>query len=136
MSAQQTFCIIKPDGMKHNLEILNFITNQGLKITKIKQIALSIEHINKLYAEHASKPFFPEIQEFMRSGEVIIMILEGEGAVAKFRQIMGATKPVEAEPDTIRGQWGDKSSNMLNCTHGSDSTESATREIALFADIF
>lgn len=130
---EKTFCIIKPDAMaKHaEQEIKNLITASGLVIAQEKKLQLSDEQIDDLYVEHKAKSFYPEIKEFMSSGDVIALELEGEDAVAKLRKIMGATNSAEAEEGTIRCQFGDKTNIMKNCVHGSDSIESAQREIGI-----
>ena len=117
-------------------EIKNLITAKRIGYRAKKKLQLSDEQIDDLYVEHKTKSFYPEIKEFMSSGDVIALELEGEDAVAKLRKIMGATNSAEAEEGTIRCQFGDKTNIMKNCVHGSDSIESAQREIGIVFRIY
>jgi nucleoside-diphosphate kinase len=129
-------CIIKPDAVKNGFEneINQKITASGLEIVKSKKISLSEEIAKNFYNEHASKPFFSELVEFIISGEVIIQVLQGENAIKSYRALMGATNPEEAEEGTLRKLFAESLSR--NAVHGSDSQESAVREIAIMSDLF
>lgn len=133
---ETTLCIIKPDAVKNGLEneINQKITASGLEIIKSKKISLSEEIAKNFYNEHASKPFFSELVEFIISGEVIVQVLEGENAIKSYRALMGATNPEEAEEGTLRKLFAESLSR--NAVHGSDSQESAAREIAIMSDLF
>ncbi|WP_347332299.1 nucleoside-diphosphate kinase [Marinimicrobium locisalis] len=132
MSEQQTLSIIKPDAVKKNLigAIESRFEQAGLKVVALKMIHLTREQAEGFYAEHKGKPFFDGLVEFMTSGPVCVQVLSGEGAIARNRELMGATNPEEAEPGTIRADYAESVS--VNAAHGSDSPESAEREIAYF----
>lgn len=132
MATEQTFSIIKPNAMKKNAigAIITKFESQGLKIAAAKMVQLTQQQCEEFYAEHKERPFFGELVSFMTSGPVMLMCLSGEGAIAKNRQIMGATNPSEAEAGTIRAEFGDNVGE--NAVHGSDSPESAARELGLF----
>ncbi|MDI3517973.1 MAG: nucleoside-diphosphate kinase [Caldanaerobacter sp.] len=127
-----TLAIVKPDGVKRGLirEILKRYENKGLRLKAAKVVTPSIELLEKHYEEHKGKPFFKSLIEYMSSGPVFAMVLEGENAVKLVRMINGATKVEDALPGTIRGDFA--SSTTYNVVHGSDSVESAKREIALW----
>ncbi|MBE3578748.1 nucleoside-diphosphate kinase [Caldanaerobacter subterraneus] len=127
-----TLAIVKPDGVKRGLigEILKRYENKGLRLKAAKVVTPSIELLEKHYEEHKGKPFFKPLIEYMSSGPVFAMVLEGENAVKLVRMINGATKVEDALPGTIRGDFA--SSTTYNVVHGSDSVESAKREIALW----
>ena len=129
---ETTFSIIKPNAMKKNAigGIISKFEEAGLKIAAAKIAHLSKEKAEEFYAEHKERPFFGELVEFMTSAPVMLMALSGENAITKNREIMGATNPSEAAPNTIRAQWGDNVGE--NAVHGSDSPDSASRELALF----
>ncbi|MEU8894699.1 nucleoside-diphosphate kinase [Nocardia sp. NPDC048505] len=130
---EQTLVLIKPDGVARGLtgEILARIERKGLKVVALEQKNVSDEVAKAHYAEHAEKPFFGSLIEFITSGPVVAAILEGPRAIAAFRQIAGGTDPVEkAVPGSIRGDFGLET--QYNLVHGSDSPESAKREIALW----
>ena len=133
---ETTLCIIKPDAVKNGFEneINQKITASGLEIIKSKKISLSEKIAKNFYNEHASKPFFSELVEFIISGEVIVQVLEGENAIKSYRALMGATNPEEAEEGTLRKLFAESLSR--NAVHGSDSLESAAREIAIMSDLF
>jgi nucleoside-diphosphate kinase len=118
--------------MKKNVigGIIQKFESQGLKIAAAKMIKMSRGKCEEFYAEHKARPFFGELVTFMTSGPVLLMVLSGPGAVDLNRKIMGATDPAKAEPNTIRKQFGDSMGE--NAVHGSDSPQSAQREIALF----
>ena len=130
----KTFSMIKPDAIKKgcHFDILEILTNDGFKVLKIKKTKLSNEQINEFYSEHCEKPWFGEVRDFIGSSEVILMMLERDDAVPRLREIMGATNSADAAPGTIRDKYGDKTNIMMNCIHGSDSAESAQRELGIF----
>lgn len=132
MAIEQTFSIIKPNAMKKNAigDIVSMFEANGLKIAAAKITILTKEKAGEFYAEHKERPFFGELVSFMTSGPVMLMCLQGENAVAKNREIMGATDPKKATAGTIRSKFGDNVGE--NAVHGSDSTTSAARELALF----
>ena len=132
MAIEQTFSIIKPNAMKKNAigDIISMFEANGLKIAAAKVTILSKSKAEEFYAEHKERPFFGELVSFMTSGPVTIMCLQGENAVAKNREIMGATDPKKATVGTVRAKFGDNVGE--NAVHGSDSTASAARELALF----
>lgn len=132
MAVEQTFSIIKPNAMKKNAigDIISMFEANGLKIAAAKIQVLSKSKAEEFYAEHKARPFFGELVSFMTSGPVMLMCLQGEGAVLKNREIMGATDPKKANAGTVRAKFGDNMGE--NAVHGSDSPESAARELALF----
>lgn len=132
MAHEFTFSIIKPNAIKKNAigPIIGKFEEQGLKIAAAKMVKLSKQQCEEFYAEHKARPFFAELVSFMTSGPVLLMCLSGDNAVAKNRQIMGATNPADAEAGTIRAEFGDNVGE--NAVHGSDSPESAKRELGLF----
>lgn len=132
MAIEQTFSIIKPNAMKKNAigDIISMFEANGLKIAAAKITILSKSKAEEFYAEHKERPFFGELVSFMTSGPVCLMCLQGEGAVLKNRDIMGATDPKKANAGTIRAKFGDNVGE--NAAHGSDSAASAARELALF----
>lgn len=133
---QQTLVLIKPDGVKRNLigEIIRRIEAKGYTIVALKKFTPSRELLAAHYAEHKGKPFYEPLVDFMASGDVVAMCIEGNRVIEGFRTLAGATDPTVALPGTIRGDlgrdWGLKV--QQNLVHGSDSEESATREIALW----
>ena len=134
MAVERTLSIIKPDAVAKNVvgKIYSRFETNGLQIVAAKMLRLSDEKAGGFYAEHSERPFFPALIEFMTSGPVVVQVLEGEGAVAKNRELMGATNPQEADEGTIRADFAE--SIDANAVHGSDSAESAAREIAYFFD--
>ncbi|MBF5059353.1 nucleoside-diphosphate kinase [Candidatus Neptunochlamydia vexilliferae] len=132
MTQEQTLSIIKPDavGKNHIGEILSRFEKGGLKVIAAKMKHLTREDAEGFYAIHKERPFFKDLVDFMTSGPVVISVLEGEGAVAKNRELMGATNPQEATPGTIRADFAD--SIDANAVHGSDSAENAKIEVAFF----
>ncbi|HEC73873.1 MAG TPA: nucleoside-diphosphate kinase [Methylophaga aminisulfidivorans] len=135
MAIERTLSIIKPDAVAKNVigEIYSRFEKAGLKIVAAKMMHLSQEQAEGFYAEHKERPFFGALVSFMTSGPVIVQVLEGEGAVLKHRDLMGATNPSEAAAGTIRADFAESIDE--NAVHGSDSAESAAREIAYyFAD--
>ncbi|MEJ0065882.1 MAG: nucleoside-diphosphate kinase [Caulobacteraceae bacterium] len=129
---ERTFSIIKPDATRRNLtgKINAVIEDSGLRIVGQRRIHLSREQAEKFYAVHSDKPFFGELVEFMTSGPVVVQVLEGEGAVARYREVMGATNPANAAPGTIRQLFAESFTG--NSVHGSDSPENAQIEIGQF----
>ena len=132
MALERTFAIIKPDAVKRGLtgEILSRIHAAKLQIIAIKSLRLTKSEAEGFYAVHRARPFFGELTDFMCSGKAIILVLEAEGAIAKWRETMGATDPAKAAPGTIRRDLG--TSIQYNCTHGSDAPETAAFEISYF----
>ncbi len=132
MAVERTLSIIKPDAVGKNIigKIYSRFETNGLRVVAAKMLRLSDETAGGFYAEHRGRPFFPDLIEFMTSGPVMVQVLEGEGAVARNRELMGATNPKEAAEGTIRADFA--SSIDANAVHGSDSPESAAREIAYF----
>jgi nucleoside-diphosphate kinase len=132
MPKEQTLSIIKPDavGANHIGAILARFEKAGLKIVAAKMLHLSIEQAKAFYAVHAHRPFFQELVTFMTEGPVLISVLEGENAIAKNRELMGATNPKEAVSGTIRSEYA--KSIERNAVHGSDSAETAKKEVAFF----
>ncbi|MAJ26616.1 MAG: nucleoside-diphosphate kinase [Luminiphilus sp.] len=132
MSVEQTLSIIKPDAVAKNVtgQINARFEAAGLQIVAQKMLRLSDELAGGFYAEHKERPFYPALVEFMTSGPVVVQVLEGEGAILKNRELMGATNPAEADAGTIRADFA--KSIDANAVHGSDSPASAAREIAYF----
>jgi nucleoside-diphosphate kinase len=132
MSTERTLAIIKPDAVSRGLtgEILARIHKAGFQIAAIKSKRLTRAEAEGFYAVHRSKGFFAELTEFMSSGKVVILALEAEGAIAKWRETMGATDPAKAAPGTIRREFG--TSIQFNCTHGSDAPDTAAFELSYF----
>lgn len=129
---EKTLSIIKPDAVKKNVigKIIDRFESSGLRISAMKKLQLSVEDASKFYAVHKERPFFKDLVEFMVSGPVVVMVLEGDSAVSKNRELMGATNPKEAAKGTIRADFAD--SIDANAVHGSDSLENAKNEIAFF----
>jgi nucleoside-diphosphate kinase len=129
---EMTLSIIKPDAVKKNVigKIVDRFESNGLRIAAMKKIKLSTEDAAAFYAVHKERPFFGDLVEFMTSGPVVVMVLEGENAVAKNRELMGATNPKEAAKGTIRADFAE--SIDANAVHGSDSKENAKIEIEFF----
>ena len=132
MGVERTLSIVKPDAVAKNVvgEIYSRFEKAGLQIIAAKMLRLSSEQAEGFYAEHKGRPFFPALVDFMTSGPVTVQVLEGQGAIAKNRELMGATNPKEAEAGTIRADFAE--SIDANAVHGSDSEASAAREIAFF----
>ena len=132
MAVERTLSIIKPDAVAKNVigQIYSRFEQAGLRIVAAKMLRLSREQAEGFYAEHKGRPFFPALIDFMTSGPVTVQVLEGDNAVARHRELMGATNPKNAEPGTIRADFAD--SIDANAVHGSDATTSAAREIAYF----
>ncbi len=132
MAIERTFSIIKPDAVAKNIigDIYSRFEKNGLRIVAAKMLHLSQTQAEGFYAEHKERGFFKDLVAFMVSGPVIIQVLEGENAVLKHREIMGATNPKEAAPGTIRADFANSIDE--NAVHGSDALETAKREIAYF----
>lgn len=132
MSVERTLSIIKPDAVGKNVigEIISRFEKDGLSVVAMKMLQLDEQSAGGFYAEHKERPFFPDLMSFMTSGPVLVQVLEGENAIARNRELMGATNPAEAAAGTIRADFA--SSIDANAVHGSDSAESASREIAYF----
>tara|TARA_B100000242_G_C43028604_1_gene479091 strand:- start:451 stop:858 length:408 start_codon:yes stop_codon:yes gene_type:complete len=133
---ERTLCIIKPDAVKNGFveEINNLIIENGLQILKSKKTKISAEIAEEFYSEHSEKPFFTELVEFMTSGYSVVQILQGYNAVINYRNLMGATNPNEADEGTLRAKFAESLSK--NAVHGSDSLDSAQREIDIMLKIF
>ena len=131
---EQTLSIVKPDAVERNLEnrIKSFFKEKNLKILKNKKVHITKEEAAEFYKVHQTKPFYKNLCNYLSSGPIVVMVLEGEGAVFKNRQIMGATDPLKAEEGTLRKMYG--LSIDKNSVHGSDSAESAKTEIDFFFD--
>ena len=129
---EKTLSIIKPDAVERNLEnkIKSFFSEKNLKILKSKKIKISKDEASEFYKVHQTKPFYDTLCNYLSSGPIIVMILEGENAVSKNRQLMGATDPLKATEGTIRKIHG--LNVQENSVHGSDSKENAEKEIAFF----
>ena len=129
---EQTLSIIKPDAVERNLDIKikNFFEKNDLKIAKSKKVKISKKEASEFYKVHQTKPFYEDLCNYLSSGPIVVMILEGENAVSKNRQLMGATDPMKAEEGTLRKLYG--ISIDKNSVHGSDSIENAKIEIDFF----
>jgi nucleoside-diphosphate kinase len=134
MAIERTFSIIKPDAVAKNVigKILTRFEDAGLNVVASKMLHLSKEQAEGFYGEHKERPFFNDLVAFMTSGPVVVQVLEGEGAVLRNRELMGATNPKEADAGTIRADFAESIDE--NAVHGSDAPESAAREIAYFFD--
>ncbi|MFZ0259828.1 MAG: nucleoside-diphosphate kinase [Pseudolabrys sp.] len=132
MAIERTFSILKPDATERNLTgaINSLIEKAGLRIVAQKRVRISREQAEKFYSVHRERPFFSELVDFMISGPVVVQVLEGDNAIAKYRDVMGATDPAKAAPGTIRKTHA--RSIGENSVHGSDAPETAVREIAQF----
>ncbi|MGO9903187.1 MAG: nucleoside-diphosphate kinase [Solirubrobacteraceae bacterium] len=129
---ERTLILVKPDAFARNLtgEIIARFERKGLKLAALKQLTMTSDLAERHYAEHAGKGFFGELVEFITSGPLVAIVLEGESAIEAARQVIGATNPLQASPGSIRGDYAiEVGENMV---HGSDSTESSAREVALF----
>ena len=134
MGVERTLSIVKPDAVARNIigEIYSRFEKNGLTIVAAKMMRLTEEQAKGFYAEHDGKPFFGDLVAYMTSGPVVVQVLEGEGAIAKNRELIGATNPANAAPGTIRADFAE--SVEANAVHGSDSPASAEREIGYFFD--
>ena len=131
---EQTLSIVKPDAVERNLEnrIKSFFKEKGLKIQKSKKVHITKDEAEEFYKVHQTKSFYQNLCNYLSSGPIVVMVLEGEEAVSKNRQIMGATDPLKAEKGTLRKMYG--LSIDKNSVHGSDSVENAKIEISFFFD--
>lgn len=129
---ERTFAIIKPDAVERKLagKIIQRIEEAGFRIRGLRQVTLSRAQAEGFYAVHRDRPFFGSLTEFMSSGPVVVMLLEADGAIRKWRDLMGATDPSKAAPGTLRAEFG--SSIQCNATHGSDAPETAAFEASYF----
>jgi nucleoside-diphosphate kinase len=136
MSSQQTLILVKPDGVKRGLvgEVIARVERKGYKVSNLKMLTADRALLAKHYAEHEGKPFYEPLLEFMMSGPIVAMVAEGERVIEGFRKLAGTTDPTTAEPGTIRGDLArDMGTKVVqNIVHGSDSQESAEREIKIF----
>ena len=131
-SSEQTLSIIKPDAVERNLEkkIIDHFEKNNLKIIKKKKVKISKEEASEFYKVHQTKPFYDQLCSYLSSGPIVVMILEGENAIAKNRELMGATDPLKASEGTLRKMYG--ISIDKNSVHGSDSIDNAKKEIDFF----
>ena len=129
---EQTLSIIKPDAVERNLDekIKDFFTQNNLKILKSKKVKISKEEASEFYKVHQTKPFYDQLCSYLSSGPIVVMILEGENAITKNRELMGATDPTKASEGTLRKMYG--ISIDKNSVHGSDSLDNAKKEINFF----
>ena len=136
MSSQQTLILVKPDGVKRGLvgEVIARVERKGYKVSNLKMLTADRALLAQHYAEHEGKPFYEPLMEFMMSGPIVAMVAEGERVIEGFRKLAGTTDPTTAEPGTIRGDLArDMGTKVVqNIVHGSDSPESAEREIKIF----
>ena len=132
MTLERTLSIVKPDAVRKNAigKILDRFETAGLKVIACKMLLLTRDQAEGFYAVHRERAFFPELVEYMISGPVVIQVLEGEGAIQRNRQVMGATNPQDADPGTIRADFAE--SVQANAVHGSDGPETARNEITFF----
>ncbi|MEE9613664.1 MAG: nucleoside-diphosphate kinase [Thermodesulfobacteriota bacterium] len=132
MEKERTLSIVKPDGVRKNVvgEVIGRFEKAGLRLSAVKMASLTQAQAEGFYAVHAERPFFKSLTEFMTSGPVVLMVLEGEGAIKKVRDIMGATNPADAAEGTIRKEFAD--SIEFNIVHGSDAPETAAFETGYF----
>ena len=132
MAIERTFSMIKPDATKRNLTgaITAKLEEAGLRVVACKRVHMSLAQAEAFYAVHKERPFFGELTEFMSSGPTVVQVLEGENAIAKNREVMGATNPAEADAGTIRAEFAESIGE--NSVHGSDAPETAAEEIAFW----
>jgi nucleoside-diphosphate kinase len=132
MAIERTFSIIKPDATRRNItgKIIDRLEQAGLRVVASKRIHMTRQQAEGFYAVHKARPFFNDLCSFMTSGPVVVQVLEGENAVAKNREVMGATNPKDAAPGTIRADFAE--SIEANSVHGSDAPETAAQEIKYF----
>ena len=132
MATQRTFSIIKPDATRRNLtgKINAIIEEAGLRIIAQKRVHMTEDQAKRFYAVHSERPFYNDLVEFMTSGPVVVQVLEGDDAIARYREVMGATNPSDAAPGTIRAEFAE--SIDANSVHGSDAPETAAEEIPQF----
>lgn len=129
---QRTFSIVKPDGVQKNVigQVISRFEQKGLRIRALKMLHVTKEQAGKFYIVHKQRPFYNELTDFLSEGPIVVMVIEGENAIANVREIMGATNPKDAAPGTIRADFA--ANIERNVVHGSDSPESAAYEIPFF----
>ena len=129
---ERTLIMIKPDAVARKLEgkVIDYFINAGLQLVAVRRLRLSPEQGGEFYKVHKARPFYSDLVAYISSGPLVAVVLEGDGAIARVRELMGATDPAKAAPGTIRALWGE--SIERNAVHGSDSPESATVEIPFF----
>ena len=137
MTVERTLSILKPDAVMGNLvgSVCSLIEAASLHIVAARMLSMRNDEVEQFYAAHRTRAFFPDLVEYMRSGPVLAMVLQGEDAISRYRQLMGATRPEDAEPGTIRQRYGVCSADsriLRNVVHGSDSQETAEWEIGFF----
>jgi nucleoside-diphosphate kinase len=132
VASERTLILVKPDAFERRLtgEVISRFERKGLSLVALKQMVANDATANEHYAEHAEKPFFGELVEFITGGSLVAMVLEGPNAIKAARQVIGATDPVEADAGSIRGEFGTEVT--FNLVHGSDSAESAARETKIW----
>ena len=132
MASERTLILVKPDAFERRLtgEVISRFERKGLSLVALKQMVANDATANEHYAEHAEKPFFGELVEFITGGPLVALVLEGPNAITAARQVIGATDPVEADAGSIRGEFGTEVT--FNLVHGSDSPESAARETKIW----
>ncbi len=132
MAQERTLSIVKPDGVQRNLigEVYRRFEAAGLEVVAARMLKLRQDQAEQFYDVHRKRPFFADLVSYMTSGPVMVQVLEGEGAIAKNRELMGATNPSEADPGTIRADYAE--SIEQNVVHGSDSPDTAAREVSFF----
>ncbi len=132
MAQERTLSIVKPDGVQRNLigEVYRRFEAAGLEVVAARKLKLRQDQAEQFYDVHRERPFFADLVSYMTSGPVMVQVLEGEGAIAKNRELMGATNPSEADPGTIRADYAE--SIEQNVVHGSDSPDTAAREVSFF----
>ncbi len=132
MAQERTLSIVKPDGVQRNLigEVYRRFEAAGLEVVAARMLKLRQEQAEQFYEVHRERPFFADLVSYMTSGPVMVQVLEGEGAIAKNRELMGATNPSEADPGTIRADYAE--SIEQNVVHGSDSLDTAAQEVSFF----
>ena len=132
MAQERTLSIVKPDGVQRNLigEVYRRFEAAGLEVVAARMLKLCQDQAEQFYDVHRERPFFADLVSYMTSGPVMVQVLEGEGAIAKNRELMGATNPSEADPGTIRADYAE--SIEQNVVHGSDSPDTAAREVSFF----
>ena len=132
MSQERTLSIVKPDGVQRNLigEVYRRFEAAGLEVVAARMLKLRQDQAEQFYDIHRERPFFADLVSYMTSGPVMVQVLEGEGAIAKNRELMGATNPSEADPGTIRADYAE--SIEQNVVHGSDSLDTAAQEVSFF----
>lgn len=129
---ERTLSIVKPDGVQKNIigEVIGRFEKAGLRVVALKMLKLDEEEAGRFYVVHKERPFYKELTSFISEGPIVVMVIEGDGAIQKVREIMGATNPKDAKPGTIRADFA--TNIERNVVHGSDSTESAAYEIPFF----